>query len=277
MDQWQLLLIASPVFVINGILALFLAIVIFMHPSRDKTREWMLAATVIIPIGETLAGLVVYKLAYLRPYKIDLYIYQIDSLFGYPGFYLGQFVNKYRMLKDTLCVVYGFLSSAILITFAWYLCKRSRKEAIAVAGSFTLNLFLAVPFYLCFPTCGPLFAFPTYPALPGPIVSHPIILNFPPNCIPSVHTSTALLIFWFLRQWRWGKVFGSAFLLLTILATLGLGLHYFFDILCAIPYAAFMIKCKDIFEDFSFKCSSRSAPIQNPLKMLIYRKNLNRE
>jgi hypothetical protein len=39
-------------------------------------------------------------------------------------------------------------------------------------------------------------------------------------------------------EWTWGRVFGIAFLALTALATMGSGQHYFFDLLCAVPYAS---------------------------------------
>jgi len=62
-----------------------------------------------------------------------------------------------------------------------------------------------------------------------------------PNGVPSVHTSTALLVLYFLRHWRFGMVAGSVFLGLTVLATLGSGQHYFFDLLCALPYSALIL------------------------------------
>src|SRR5207247_2117622 len=74
--------------------------------------------------------------------------------------------------------------------------------------------------------------------LPDNPTPHMIPIDAAPNGIPSVHMATALLIFWFLRRWWWGSLIGLVFILLTILATLGLGQHYLFDLICAIPYAA---------------------------------------
>ena len=59
--------------------------------------------------------------------------------------------------------------------------------------------------------------------------------------MPSVHTSTAILILWALRHWRIGRIFGVAYLIVMIVVTLGAGLHYLFDLLCAIPYAYFVV------------------------------------
>jgi hypothetical protein len=46
---------------------------------------------------------------------------------------------------------------------------------------------------------------------------------------------------WLLRHWKAGRIFGAVFLALTILATLGLGEHYIFDLFCAVPYAAIVL------------------------------------
>ena len=40
----------------------------------------------------------------------------------------------------------------------------------------------------------------------------------------------------FLWHWRLGKVIGIVFLVLTVVATLGSGEHYAFDLICAVPY-----------------------------------------
>jgi membrane-associated phospholipid phosphatase len=53
--------------------------------------------------------------------------------------------------------------------------------------------------------------------------------------------SSALLIFWFLMPWPWGRAIGGIYLGLMVLATLGSGQHYLFDLICAVPYATLVI------------------------------------
>jgi membrane-associated phospholipid phosphatase len=57
-----------------------------------------------------------------------------------------------------------------------------------------------------------------------------------PNGIPSVHTSTALLMVWFCRKSRMGFVLAFVYLLLIVAATLASGQHYAVDLLAAVPY-----------------------------------------
>jgi membrane-associated phospholipid phosphatase len=84
--------------------------------------------------------------------------------------------------------------------------------------------------------CGPVFVFADFPAAQQRVPVHPIPVDAIPNGIPSVHVSTALLMLWFLREWPIGRAIGLIYLALTIGATLGIGQHYFFDLLCAVPY-----------------------------------------
>jgi hypothetical protein len=127
----------------------------------------------------------------------------------------------------------------MVFTCAVYMWLTSEAETAILASAFILDLFLSVPFYLAIRVCGPRFAFAGFPFHQlGNFTPHAIPIAAAPNGIPSVHMATALLVFWFLRRWWWGWLIGFAFTLLTILATLGLGEHYLFDLICAIPYAA---------------------------------------
>jgi hypothetical protein len=57
------------------------------------------------------------------------------------------------------------------------------------------------------------------------------------NAMPSLHTAWALLIFWRTRRNRFAiRAVAGLFLLLTLLATLGLGEHYVIDLVVAVPY-----------------------------------------
>ena len=131
------------------------------------------------------------------------------------------------------------LPVVIVCVFGVYLWKRPEKQALKVYLTFFINLVAAVPLYMLLPACGPKYTFQGYPLIqPLHIVPRPILSMAPPNCVPSVHTSGALLILWFLMPWKWGRIFGSVYLILIVIATLGLGEHYLFDLVCAVPYTA---------------------------------------
>jgi len=50
------------------------------------------------------------------------------------------------------------------------------------------------------------------------------------------------LILWYSRKLPLGRWIGGAFLFLTAAATMGLGEHYFFDLVASLPYAVMVYK-----------------------------------
>jgi hypothetical protein len=205
-----------------------------MRSNVDRSAKLFLLTVFGAPLTMP-AQYIALQLNKLRPMKYDLYIYKVDAVFGQPSFALGHL--RYAPL---VVVTYNSLGMVIICVCAVYMWQRP-DETAAVLKTFVLNLFLALPIYLLIPVCGPKYAFRGFPALPGPIAAHPVTISAAPNGIPSVHTSTALLILWFLRHWPLGRAFGAVFLALTVLATLGSGEHYAFDLLCAVPYAALVL------------------------------------
>lgn len=177
--------------------------------------------------------------------KLDYYIFWIDGLLSFePSFVIGRLLQHIAWLKWTAFAAYDLMPATMVVVFAVYLIKRPLVEASRVVATFGLNLFGGLPFYLLFPVCGPKYAFPSFPFhAPAHLIPHAIILlGPPPNGIPSVHTSTALLTFWFLRRWPAGRIAGAGFVALTVLATLGTGEHYLFDLVCAVPYAIAVVR-----------------------------------
>jgi hypothetical protein len=242
MNGLLVFLIAFPGVALLALLIPLIAVRWFAAPADRKRTEWLLCAACLVePMGAA-AQLTANWMTVLRPLKYDLFVYQLDRLFGEPSFHLGQLVAAHLSLTILVSVSYSLLPVMCLAAFAANLIWASEARALFTVKVFLLNAFLAVPLYLLFPVCGPAFAFPSFPALPlTSVVPHLIALAAAPNGVPSVHTSTALLILFFLRRWRLGSIAGGVFLALTVLATLGSGQHYFFDLICAVPYAALIL------------------------------------
>lgn len=219
------------------ILICVLALRWFLVPEDCKRTEWMLAATALAIPANQMSEFIAGSLSRLRPLKYDLFVYRLDGFVGQPSFVIGRTVERHLSLKVLVSVTYGFLPIMLLGVFGIYLWLRSEAEALTTIKAFALNLFLSVPFYLAFPVCGPAFAFKDFPFHEPHLTPHPIFIAAPPNGVPSVHMSSALLILWFFWQWPLGRTAGIIFLALTIIATLGSGQHYAFDLLCAVPYA----------------------------------------
>lgn len=208
--------------------------------GRQRTKaELLLLAAAFGIAGTPLAQWTLARLSALRPWKLDPYIFRLDGLLGFqPSFAVGVLVNHLPWLAFLCGVSYYGLPAVYVGVFALHLKTRSFRDAGEVAAAFALNLFASLPIYLLFPVCGPAYAFPGFPyQVPLHVAAQAIQISAPPNGVPSVHFSSALLILWFLRPWRWGIVFGLAFLAITTIATLGSGEHYAFDLVVAVPYA----------------------------------------
>ncbi len=212
------------------------------YGSSRRLNLLMAAVTLTIP-GQILAALGAVSADRLRPYKLDLYIYEIDKLLGVQAsFALGRMVLGHSSTIVLLALTYQLLPLAMVAIFAGYLRHRPEQEAWSVVSVFLLNLALSVPFYLLCPVCGPAYAFPGFSALPaGPVVPHPILLDAPANGVPSIHFSTAVLILWYGRKLPFGRSIGVVYAVLTAVSTLASGEHYLFDLLVAVPYAALVV------------------------------------
>lgn len=177
-------------------------------------------------------------LSSVRPLKYDLYVYQLDQFFGHPSFAAGRFLSGHPWLRYTGCLCYDWLVFAFVAVYAAYLWATNNRETERLVKTCVLNFVAAVPIYCLAPVCGPRYAFAGFPYhQPEHVTAHALLLNAPPNGIPSVHTSSALLIFWFAKRWRLGQLLSGAFLLITLMTTIGVGEHYLFDLLTAVPYS----------------------------------------
>src|SRR6185437_7874394 len=65
----------------------------------------------------------------------------------------------------------------------------------------------------------------------------PVAPDISRNCMPSLHTAWALALWWQARALgRRARIVTGFFLVFTLLATLGFGLHYAFDLVVAVPF-----------------------------------------
>lgn len=220
-------------------LALTLGLVVrwVMAPADRERTRYVTAALIFATLLVQCTLPIIGELGKLRPVKYDLYVFESSKWIGLPSFAIGQLVYSSHALISIVTVTYGVLHLAIVVAFTATLYLRPQQVALLIR-CFLMNLILALPIYLLIPVSGPAYAFPGFPRIPQVGAAHPILLAAIPNGIPSVHMSSALLVLWFLRHWRAGRVFGSVFVLLTALATMGKGEHYLLDLVIAVPYAA---------------------------------------
>jgi len=105
---------------------------------------------------------------------------------------------------------------AVVLCFA----ERTTEAAISM-GIAPLG---ALPFFLLFPACGPIWI---------------NVRSAPRNCIPSMHMVWVLLL-WYYSP-RWLRPLAVFVVMLTAAATLGLGEHYVIDLIVAVPYSLLIV------------------------------------
>jgi hypothetical protein len=205
--------------------------------KRDARLWKLLVVSVICVLGVGCVG-VALKIAARHTAKYDLWLYAAYRALGSPAFAMARLLRP-TALFPVLVAVYEAMPMAILLVYGAHLLRGGTPERVLAA--FALNFGAGYCLYLLFPACGPEYAFAGFPAVrPGMRVLHTLNLLAPPNCMPSLHTSTALLACWFCGRWRFARTAALLNLLLTVLATLATGEHYLVDLVVAAPFTAFV-------------------------------------
>ena len=197
-------------------------------------------------VAFVLASLVALNLTVSgRSRVLDSYLYVFDGSLGFqPSFVLGQLFARYRPLAAVARGSYFALPLVIALASAGYLRSGSPWRPLAILTSAGVLGYLL---YWVFPATGPLYvAGATFPNLPhsfatlGQMHPHPITLPIPAprNAMPSLHMAWALLLWFCCRPFsRLSRGFALAYVLLTVVATLGTGEHYLADLVVALPFS----------------------------------------
>jgi PAP2 superfamily len=238
---------AAPVFFI---LLFFIPLCAIMAARTSDRRRWDLAlvASLLFVPGSLCTELVVSRLSLVVPLKYDQYVFMLDGWAGHPAFGLGRYLRTHHIVSEVARQAYNNLALVLFGSFAVLLWRGEIEQAAAMLKAIFTSLLVALPIYILLPVCGPAYAFKDFPNLPEKFEPHLVPLSAPPNGVPSIHTSSALLICWFMRRSRVGSLVAGVYLLLMVCSTLGFGEHYFFDLIAAVPYTALVIW---ICDDFS--------------------------
>jgi hypothetical protein len=181
----------------------------------------------------------------LHPKTFDLFLYSFDSSLRVQfSFLMGQLFWTWPWLRFACLVIYIALPLPLALVYAAHL--RGKKEnALAVMLAFLVTGPVGVLFYNMLPACGPAHvfgaAFPWHPATVAQAMHMnvaPVLLKGARNAIPSLHMTWVLLVWWNSRGLpRWVRTIALLFLILTAMATLGTGEHYFIDLVVAFPFS----------------------------------------
>lgn len=211
----------------------------FLAPDdRKRTEALILTCVAAMPallFAEDVLVWMVESIAKFRLVRYDLYAFQFDRYLGNPSFVLGRWVASSHALTFFVAEIYQLPLLVMLAIYTIYVYRRPGDKGMVVR-TFFISLFAQVPIYLLCPVCGPKYAFASFPQEPGPLVAHPITLAAVPNGVPSIHATLAFLCAAMLWPWKGGKVFGSIFVVLTLITIMANGEHYAVDWICAVPY-----------------------------------------
>jgi len=181
----------------------------------------------------------------LHPKTFDLFLYSFDcSLRVQFSFLMGQLFWSWPWVRFVCLVIYIALPLPLALVYAAQL-RRKRENALAVMLAFLLTGPLGVLFYNMLPACGPVHVFTSvFPWHPPSIadVMHmnvvPVLIQGARNAIPSLHMAWVLLVWWNSKGLAgWVRAIAMLFLVLTVMATLGTGEHYFIDLVVAFPFS----------------------------------------
>jgi hypothetical protein len=186
----------------------------------------------------------------LHPKVFDLYLYSFDcSLRLQIGFLLGKVLASWLWVRFACLVFYLALPLPLALVFAAKL-RHGIGRAMPVMLAFLITGPLGLLLYNMLPACGPIHVFgPLFPWHP-PAIADVMRLKLEAiaiphaarNAIPSLHMAWVLLVWWSSRNLKlWIRGLSFVFLAFTTVATMGIGEHYFVDIVVAYPFALMVV------------------------------------
>ncbi len=181
----------------------------------------------------------------LHPKTFDIFLFSFDSSLRVQiSFLVGQFLWKNPWLRTASLAIYIALPLPLALVYACQL-RRIKQKAVAVMLAFLVTGPIGVLCYNILPASGPVHLFGA--AFPWRLITTaeamhlnvvPILMKGARNAIPSLHMTWVLLVWWNSRGLtRWVRAVAAVFVALTALATLGIGEHYFIDLVVAFPFS----------------------------------------
>ncbi|GAA2070020.1 phosphatase PAP2 family protein [Streptomyces albiaxialis] len=190
-----------------------------------------------------------------RPMVLDQYVATADHALGNPSWLVGRIVEATAPVGTSILDwVYAQLAVGAVAVAAYQLrnvAKERRFPRHHLVRTFLVIGLLGPAFYMIFPVVGPIYAYGAegghwalanlWPDTPPPFTApHPMPHDgiTPRNCMPSLHTAWAVVIFIHSRQGpRLLRLLGTLWLITTLGATLGFGYHYGVDLVAGVVFA----------------------------------------
>jgi hypothetical protein len=210
-------------------------------PRRTEALLYLLPALVAL-VFTLQAGMFMNFTAAYFPTPYDHFAYATDAAHGFQvSFAVGRLFAAAPLLKWVCFVVYVAPSPALVFVYTLQV-RSKRPPPVDVVTELLVLVIVGYAFYFFFPVCGPQFAFgaafPNDPPRVADVLAHPpAIAGAWRNGMPSLHLGSVVLAYWLARPYgAWVRVVAAAFVAGNVLATMGLGEHYFVDLVVALPF-----------------------------------------
>lgn len=224
-----------------AIVAFAVSFVVAMRKG-GRARVKVLEGMTLVPVL-TLGTLpMLFVMSWLTPVTWDYYLYAASTSFGMtpPDFLVAQFVTGQYWLKS-LCE-FAYMNLPVGLTIVFLMLREKTPEMADKLFRCGLWLaFLGWGCYLLFPASGSVATFKElYPLHPPPLsqvdVEQRLSFGNARNCLPSLHTSWVLALYWFTRPLgRSARGVALGFTALTLIYVLVCG-HYVMDIFGTLPW-----------------------------------------
>jgi hypothetical protein len=171
------------------------------------------------------------------PSKLDRFLYAFDGSLGFePSFALSRLVSAVPALHWLTAMAYNSFGLWFGVIYAVH-ARAHGTFRFKVVRLIVLNSLIGYLLYCVFPAAGPKYAFPTFPVPPGAVKTGAVVFSGIPNAMPSLHLAGTLLVFWMAKPWRWLRAVTGVICVLTAIATMSTGEHYFVDLVVALPFS----------------------------------------
>ena len=178
------------------------------------------------------------------PEVFDVTLAQFDDTLGFqPSAAAVRLLDACKPLRCLCVLVYLLLPIGMALPASAEI-RSGNPQGLGVLPTSLVAGAIGFCLYLYVPAVGPGPFFGSNLALvldPTVEASGSGIGDVPRNCMPSLHVTWATLAFLATRRRAaWVRVASGGFLLLTVLATLGLARHYLVDLVVAAPFVLFV-------------------------------------
>jgi hypothetical protein len=218
-----------------------LMVLAFTALRNRRFSEFGTAA--FFPFVSIIVGFILPVTNRLSPVTFDAHLLAADGVFGFqPSFVLGRMIGGHTLLWGLTSTVYYALPFAVALLCAAQLGGHA-GEVRRLLWLFGCMSAVGFCLYAVCPATGPIYAFREWFPFRTPDLSvlslGPLsVPRAPRNAIPSLHFSTALLVFWNTSNLRRAaRIAAGLFLAGTAFAILALGEHYLTDIVVAFPFS----------------------------------------